>query len=125
MYRIASAGLSLICLILISSLPLAAQVRVTPKEAKGGEKQGEPWAEVPVSFKNMKIPDWAVPTDLKRWQESGRARIRETLLHCLGEMPPRPDPRKVKVLSREAHDDYLVERFEFHNGIDMIVPGIL
>src|SRR5262249_52154396 len=44
---------------------------------------------------------------------------------CLGEMPARPDPRKVKVLSREDKGDYTLERFEFHNGVDMVVPGIL
>jgi len=125
MYRIAWAGLLLAGLVLIGFLPLGAQVRVIPKEAKGGEKQGEPWAEVPPTFRNLKIPDWPVPTDLKRWQEVDRARTRETLLRCLGEMPPRPDPRMVKVLSKEDHDDYLLERFEFHNGIDMVVPGIL
>src|SRR6516162_9429970 len=125
MYRIAWAGLLLAGLVLIGCLPLGAQVRVIPKEAKGGEKQGEPWAEVPPTFRNLKIPDWPVPTDLKRWQQVDRARTRATLLRCLGEMPPRPDPRMVKVLSKEDHDDYLLERFEFHNGIDMVVPGIL
>ena len=40
-------------------------------------------------------------------------------------MPPRPDPRKVKVVSKEDHGDYTLERFEFHNGVDMVVPGIL
>ena len=44
---------------------------------------------------------------------------------CLGEMPPRPDPAKVEVLSREEHDGYTLERFEFHNGVDMVVPGML
>jgi dienelactone hydrolase len=105
--------------------PIGAQVRVTPKEAKGGQKQGEPWAEVPESFKAMKIPDWPVPTDLRRWQESDRARTRETLLGCFGELPPRPDPRKVRVVSREDHDGYTLERFEFHNGVDMVVTGVL
>jgi dienelactone hydrolase len=105
--------------------PLSAQERVTPKAAKGGEKQGEPWAEVPESFRNLKIPEWPIPTDLKRWQEVDRAKTRATLLRCLGEMPPRPDPKKVKVLSREDQGDYVLERFEFHNGVDMVVPGIL
>jgi hypothetical protein len=104
---------------------LGAQVRVTPKEAKGGEKQGEPWAEVPATFKGLKIPDWPLPTDLKRWQDSDRARTREALLGCLGELPPRPDPGKVKVVSREDHDGYTLERFEFHNGVDMVVTGVL
>jgi dienelactone hydrolase len=104
---------------------LSAQERVTPKESKGGEKQGEAWAEVPESFRHMRLPDWPVPTDLKRWQDTDRARTRATLLRCLGEMPARPDPARVKVVSREDQGDYILERFEFHNGVDMMVPGIL
>jgi hypothetical protein len=104
---------------------LPAQVRVTPQTSKGGERQGEAWAEVPESFRKMKIPDWPMPTDLKRWNEVDRAMTRATLLQCLGDMPPRPDPHKVKVLSREEHDGYTLERFEFYNGVDMVVPGIL
>jgi dienelactone hydrolase len=105
--------------------PLFAQKRVTPRQSKGGEKQGEPWAEVPETFRHMKIPEWPMPTDLKRWQQIDRAKTRETLLKCLGDMPPRPDPRKVKVVSREDKGDYILERFEFYNGVDMVVPGIL
>jgi dienelactone hydrolase len=103
----------------------AAQERATPKEAKGGPKQGPAWAEVPESFRHLKIPEWPMPTDLARWQNVDRAETRATLLRCLGEMPPRPDPKNVKVLSREDHDDYVLERFEFHNGVDMVVPGLL
>jgi dienelactone hydrolase len=117
------AALAIVAFALL--LPLSAQERVTPKAAKGGEKQGEPWAEVPESFRNLKIPEWPIPTDLKRWQEVDRAKTRETLLRCLGEMPARPDPKKVKVVSREDQGDYVLERFEFHNGVDMVVPGIL
>jgi dienelactone hydrolase len=122
MFRITWGLAALAGLVLALSLP--AQVRVTPKESKGGQKQGEAWAEVPESFKSIKIPDWPVPTDLKRW-EVDRVKARETLLRCLGEMPPRPDPRKVKVLSREDQGDYTLERFEFHNGVDMVVTGML
>ncbi len=118
-------GVGFAFLSLIAGPSLNAQVRVTPKESKGGEKQGEAWVEVPESFKSMKIPEWPMPTDLKRWQDVDRARTRETLLRCLGELPARPDPRKVKVVSKEEHDDYTLERFEFHNGVDMVVPGIL
>ena len=80
---------------------------------------------MPESFRGMKIPDWPMPTDLERWNSVDRARTRATLLQCLGDMPPRPDPRRVKVVSKEEHDGYTLERFEFHNGVDMVVPGIL
>jgi dienelactone hydrolase len=117
--------LALLGATLALAAPLSAQVRVTPREAKGGEKQGEPWAEVPESFRSMKIPDWPLPTDLKQWQSADRARTRATLLQCLGEMPSRPDPRKVRIVSTEDKGDYTLEQFEFHNGVDMVVPGIL
>src|SRR5512138_2061810 len=82
------------------TVPMQAQVRVTPAQAKGGEKRGEPWAEVPESFRNLKIPEWPLPTDLKRWQEVDRVKTRQVLLQCLGTMPPRPDPAKVRVTSK-------------------------
>jgi dienelactone hydrolase len=40
-------------------------------------------------------------------------------------MPPRPSAAKVKVLSTEQFDDFTLERFEFDNGVDMVVPGVL
>src|SRR5262245_37962633 len=91
-----------------------AQVRVTPKEAKGGEKQGEAWAEVPDSFKSMKIPEWPLPTDRQRWEQADRAKTRATLLQCLGDLPARPDPREVRVVSREDMGGFILEHFEFH-----------
>lgn len=125
MIRPFTTALLFACLVLATGSSLEAQERVTPKQAKGGENQGEAWAEVPEDFRKMKIPDWPMPVDLKRWQEVERARTRATLMRCLGEMPARPDPRRVKVLARDDHDDYTVERFEFFNGVDMVVPGIL
>ena len=61
MFRAARSGLMLVGLFLGASQPLGAQDRVTPRQAKGGEKQGEAWAEVPDSFKHMKLPDWLPP----------------------------------------------------------------
>jgi len=71
------------------------------------------------------IPEWPVPTDLKQWQEVDRPKVRETLYQLLGEMPPRPDPTQVKVLSRQDCGTYVLERLEFFNGADMKVTGIL
>src|SRR5262249_14811677 len=119
----AAAAALLAALTLTSALP--AHVRVTPKERKGGKPQGEPWAEVPEGFRNLTIPEWPLPTDLKRWQDTDRPRTRAALLKLLREMPARPDPAKVKVLSKEDQGDYVLERFEFHNGVDMVVPGLL
>jgi dienelactone hydrolase len=101
-----------------------AQVRVTPAAPKGGRKPGNR-TDVPGSFRNWKRPDWTMPTDLSRWESVDRAKVRATLLSLMGELPPRPDPGKVTVLSKEDRPGYTLERFQFHNGGDMVVPGIL
>jgi dienelactone hydrolase len=111
--------------LLLVAAPVFGQVRVTPENAKGGVKFGEPWEGIPESFRNLGVPEWAPPTDLRRWREVERPQIRETLLQLLGEMPPRPDPAAVRVLSREDRGDFVLERFTFFNGVDMDVPGIL
>lgn len=102
-----------------------AQERVTPASSKGGVKYGEPWKEIPESFRKSVPPEWPLPTDLNKWETVDRPKVRQTLLDCLGEMPARPDPAAVKILSREEHEHYTLERFEFFNGIDMTVPGVL
>src|SRR5262245_15817745 len=118
---------TILTLLIIGAIsPVTAQDRLVPKEAKGGARQGESWALVPESFQYLKnIPEWPLPSNLEQWQNVDRARTRSVVLQCLGEMPPRPDPKNVKVLSKEDHGDYTLERFEFHNGVDMIVPGII
>jgi dienelactone hydrolase len=116
-------------LVLIGSLSLAlnaqAQVRVTPEHSRGGVKFAEPWAGIPETFRDLKIPDWPVPEDLERWNRVDRPRTRGIVLQCLGEMPPRPDPARVRIRSREEFAEYTLERFEFDNAVDMAVPGIL
>lgn len=102
-----------------------AQERATPAAAKGGSRMGEMWEDVPEGFRKLKVPVWPVPTNLAKWKSADRAATRATLLRLLGDMPLRPDPKQVKILSREKRDGYTLERFEFHNGVDMRVPGIL
>ena len=121
MYRIFPIAIVLLTVLLSAQ----GQERVTPRAARGGAKQGAPWAEVPASFRNIRIPEWPLPTDLERWHKRDRAKVRATLRDCLGEMPARPDPRQVRVVSREDRGDYIQERFEFDNGADMTVPGVL
>jgi hypothetical protein len=107
------------------SVPASGQVRAGPQSARGGEPQGEPWAEVPETFRHMRLPDWPVPTDLERWRQVDRPATRDVLVKLLGAMPPRPDPAKVEVVAREEHDGYTLERLRFHNGVDEVVPGLL
>jgi dienelactone hydrolase len=115
--------------VLLAAASASAQVRVTPENAKGGLPRyapyAEPWTDIPETFRDFGIPDWSVPTDLEKWQSVERGKIREILFQCLGDMPARPSPAAVKILSREERDGFTLERFEFHNGVDMVVPGFL
>ena len=54
-------------------------------------------------------------------EASAKLRI---LTRCL-QHPTRPENLKVKTISREDRGDYLLEKFEFDNEVDGIVPGYL
>lgn len=102
-----------------------AQERVTPSQSRGGKPLGTPWENMPAGLHEVKFPQWAVPDDLSRWQQSDREKTKHAVMKCLGDLPPRPAPLKVKTLSRDERGEYFLERFEFHNGVDALVPGIL
>jgi dienelactone hydrolase len=121
MLRLASAC----SLVLLLATPLEAQVRVIPQASKGGVKFGPAWEGAPEAFRNLGVPEWTPPTDMQKWEKTDKPQIRRTLVELMGEMPERPNPAKVKVLSREDKEHYTLERFEFFNGVDMTVPGIL
>lgn len=120
--------LPLFILFLLISAFAEAQMRVNPSSARGGQVQDEAWTHVPDEFqaylKQMLPPDWSPPTDLNQWERFGRPEIKEKLIELLGDLPERPNP-EVTILSKEQHDGYTLERFEFHNGVDMVVPGVL
>jgi dienelactone hydrolase len=116
--------LAILILVFVAEAPALCQVRVTPESSRGGTKFGEKWAGIPEDFR-VKAPKWPLPTDLEKWKNVDRPKTRKILLELVGELPPRPDPAKVKVLSREDQGEFTLERFEFHNGVDMMVPGIL
>lgn len=100
-----------------------SQVRVTPKGERPDRPARKP-AELPPEFRGLKVPEWPVPTDLEQWKKD-RLKVRETLWRCVGKLPERPAPNKVKVVSRKEHNDYVVERIEFHNGVDAAVAGLV
>src|SRR6266851_10385864 len=104
MSRSAIGAVMLSVWVLLGVFSVTAQERVTPKAAQGGKPEGPPWADVPEAYRNLKIPDWPVPTDLGKWQKSDRAKTRDILLKCLGDLPARPDPAKVKAAAKEEHD---------------------
>lgn len=108
-----------------SASPSPAQERATSPHSKGGTPLNAKWEGVPSEFHDsLRLPEWPLPTDLEHWQRE-RLAVRKTLINLLGEMPARPDPAKVRVVSREDRGNFILEKIEFHNGVDAIVPGYL
>ncbi len=105
------------------ALPSFAQERATSPHSKGGTPLNAKWEGVPEDFRaSLKLPEWPLPTDLSRW-ERDRLEVRKTLIGLMGDLPARPDPAKVRVVSREDRGDFILEKIEFHNGADAMVPG--
>jgi len=84
----------------------------------------QPWEGVPEAFRNLPVGRLQVPANLTRWERQ-REKVRAIVLSCLGELPPRPKPLRVRTLWSEKKEGYAVEKFIFHNGVDSEVPGYL
>ncbi len=65
-----------------------------------------------------------MPKELKEWKKQ-RSEIRRTLWQLLGDLPPRPAEPRVRLLSKEQRDSFVLEKFEFDNGAGATVPGYL
>ena len=121
--RISNLTLAL-CLMLPASHSFG-QERATSPHSKGGTPLNPKWDGIPAEFRaSLKLPEWPLPTDLPSW-ERDRLEVRQTVIALLGDLPPRPDPAQVRVVSREDRGDFILERIEFHNGADAIVPGYI
>ena len=103
----------------------SSQERATSPHSKGGTPLNQKWEGVPAEFRaSLKLPVWPLPTELPRWQRE-RADVRRTLVKLMGDLPPRPDPAKVRVVSTEDRGEFTLDKIEFHNGADALVPGYI
>jgi dienelactone hydrolase len=101
------------------------QERATSPNSKGGTPLNAKWDGVPAEFRaSLQLPEWPLPTNLPQW-ERDRIEVRQTLVNLLGDLPARPDPAKVRVVAKEDRGDFTLEKIEFHNGADAVVPGYL
>jgi len=70
------------------------------------------------------VPDLKVPKTRAAWERQRKA-IRRQLWQLLGDLPPRPQAPVVQTLTREDHNEYVLERFQFDNAAGAIVPGYI
>jgi dienelactone hydrolase len=107
----------------ILAATVVAQERATSPRSKGGTPLNQKWEGVPPEVREaLKFPEWPVPTDRAQW-ERDRLDVRRTLVKLMGDLPARPDPSKVRIVSSEDRGNFTLEKIEFHNGADAIVPG--
>ncbi|MEO5583098.1 MAG: alpha/beta hydrolase family protein [Saprospiraceae bacterium] len=78
----------------------------------------------PYVDQTFKYKDFVPPTSKSEWMQR-KIEIRKTILKAFGDIPARPKKIESKILGRDSTDDYTTERFEFFNGVDAIVPGIV
>lgn len=67
-------------------------------------------------------PELVIPKSVEAWKKQ-RDGIRASLWNLLGDLPPRPAKPQITTLSKEQHEGYTLEIFEFDNGAGETVRG--
>lgn len=80
-------------------------------------------AQMPYQDRSFQYPQFPLPASAKAW-EKGRKAVRQNIQECFGKLPARPKV-EAKTLRTEKRSGYTIEYFEFFNGIDATVPGII
>ena len=84
----------------------------------------DPWEGVPQYYKSWSYPDYKFPDNLSTWK-TDREKVKQTLQNLLGEIPDRPKQLKVKTVSREEKNGYILEKFLIDNELDSWIPGYI
>ncbi|MFN8357988.1 MAG: alpha/beta hydrolase family protein [Spirosomataceae bacterium] len=74
-----------------------------------------------VTFKPI---EFVAPKTKTEWTARQKS-IRKTIRELFGRIPAIPQNLAVKIISTEKKEGYTLEKFEFFNGVDATVPGII
>jgi dienelactone hydrolase/lysophospholipase L1-like esterase len=111
-------------LIVAAAKPLA---KIEP-DAKAGEAyrkaEAERDAQVPAYYKKLPVGTLPLPANAEEWKAK-RPRIYKTVVESLGDLPPRPSPLQVRLVSRELHHDYTLEHVAYDNGAGSEIGALL
>lgn len=80
-------------------------------------------AQVPAAYRELKVPEFAVPAGPDEWNER-RPAVHAAVVRSLGSLPHIPSPRKVRVVSRELRKGYNLESVRIANGVDAEVSAL-
>ncbi len=88
------------------------------------EQEARRDAVVPEAYRNVKVGQFVPPASNKEWK-SRRADVYRKVVDSLGDLPPRPSPQKIRLVSREIRQGYTVDRVAIDNGVDNEVSALL
>jgi lysophospholipase L1-like esterase/dienelactone hydrolase len=79
---------------------------------------------VPHAYKNLPLGVFRVPDSAAAWKAQ-RPQVLKTVLESLGDLPPRPSPQRVRLVSRELRPGYTLEQVAIDNGVDSEISALL
>jgi lysophospholipase L1-like esterase/dienelactone hydrolase len=103
-----------------------AVVRRDPKADAAAYRKAEAERDAPVPkvYREMHAPEFRVPESAAAWRER-RPALLKAVRDSLGDLPPRPSPLKVRLVSREFRPGYTLERVGIDNGVDGEIGALL
>jgi dienelactone hydrolase/lysophospholipase L1-like esterase len=81
-------------------------------------------ALVPSAYRNLQVGTFRPPASADVWKAE-RPEVLRKVRDSLGDLPPRPSPQQVRVVSRELRPGYTLERVAINNGVDGEVSALL
>jgi dienelactone hydrolase/lysophospholipase L1-like esterase len=81
-------------------------------------------AMVPEVYDHLPVGQFRIPADAESWKTQ-RPTVLRTVLQSLGDLPPRPSPPRVRIISREIRPSYALEKVSISNGLDGEVTALL
>jgi len=112
-------------LTLVAAQPRPAPAAAVPETGAAYRRaEAERDALVPARIKNLPIGKFQPPGSAAEWKTQ-RPEVLRKVRESLGDLPPRPSPQQVRVVSRELRSHYTLERVAIDNGADSEVSALL
>jgi len=80
--------------------------------------------QVPDVFKKMKFGEFKVPASADEWKKQ-RPDVHKKIVDSLGDLPARPSPQKVRIVSREIHPGFIAEKIMIDNGVESLISALV
>jgi dienelactone hydrolase len=79
---------------------------------------------VPEAYRHVEVGKFHPPAGATAWKAERPAVLR-AVQESLGDLPPRPVPSRVRIISREIRAGYTLEKVSINNGVDGEVTSLL